>query len=61
MPKYTQLLIERTSRISYSVQSGAKKQQAIKLSLEDNKSQDKPIKGVPMPKEIKERIEKMKR
>lgn len=61
MPKDIQALIESTNRSSYSAQIGSKNQQAIKLSLEDNKSQNKPIKGVPMPKEIKERIEQMKR
>lgn len=61
MPKDIQALIESTNRSSYSAQIGAKNQQTIKLSLEDNKSQNKPIKGVPMPKEIKERIEQMKR
>ena len=61
MPKDIQALIENTNRSSYSAQIGTKNQQTIKLSLEDNKSQNKPIKGVPMPKEIKERIEQMKR
>ena len=61
MPKDIQALIESTNRSSYSAQIGSKNQQTIKLSLEDNKSQNKPIKGVPMPKEIKERIEHMKR
>lgn len=61
MPKDIQTLIENTNRSSHSAQIGTKNQQAIKLSLEDNKSQNKPIKGVPMPKEIKERIEQMKR
>lgn len=61
MPKDIQALIKSTNRSSYSAQIGAKNQQTIKLSLEDNKSQNKPIKGVPMPKEIKERIEQMKR
>ena len=61
MPKDIQTLIENTNRSSYSAQIGSKNQQTIKLSLEDNKSQNKPIKGVPMPKEIKERIEQMKR
>lgn len=61
MPKDIQALIESTNRSSYSAQIGSKNQQMIKLSLEDNKSQNKPIKGVPMPKEIKERIEQMKR
>ena len=61
MPKDIQALIENTNRSSYSAQIGSKNQQTIKLSLEDNKSQNKPIKGIPMPKEIKERIEQMKR
>lgn len=61
MPKDIQALIKSTNRSSYSAQIGSKNQQMIKLSLEDNKSQNKPIKGVPMPKEIKERIEQMKR
>lgn len=61
MPKDIQALIENVNRSSYSAQIGSKNQQTIKLSLEDNKSQNKPIKGVPMPKEIKERIEQIKR
>lgn len=61
MPKDIQALIENTNRSSYSAQSGSKNQQTIKISLEDNKSQNKPIKGIPIPKEIKERIEQMKR
>lgn len=61
MPKDIQALIENANRSSYLTQIGSKNQQTIKLSLEDNKSQNKPIKGVPMPKEIKERIEQMKR
>ena len=61
MPKDIQALIESTNRSSYSAQIGSKNQHTIKLSLEDNKSQNKPIKGIPMPKEIKERIEQMKR
>lgn len=61
MPKDIQALIKSTNRSSYLAQIGSKNQQTIKLSLEDNKSQNKPIKGVPMPKEIKERIEQMKR
>lgn len=60
MPKDIQALIENTNRSSYSAQIGSKNQQTIKISLEDNKSQNKPIKGIPMPKEIKERIEQMK-
>lgn len=61
MPKNIKALIENVNRSSYSAQIGTKNQQTIKLSLEDNKSQNKPIKGIPMPKEIKERIEQMKR
>ena len=61
MPKDIQILIENANRSSYLAQIGNKNQQTIKLSLEDNESQNKPIKGVPMPKEIKERIEQMKR
>ena len=61
MPADVRTLIENVNKTSYSAQIGTKNQQAIKLSLEDNKSQNKPIKGVPMPKEIKERIEQMKR
>lgn len=61
MPKDIKALIESTNKSLYSTQIGSKNQQAIKLSLEDNKSQNKSIKGVPMPKEIKERIERMKR
>lgn len=61
MPKDIQALIKNANRSSYSAQISSKNQQTIKLSLEDNKSQNKPIKGIPMPKEIKERIEQMKR
>ena len=61
MPADVRTLIENVNKTSYSAQIGTKNQQTIKLSLEDNKSQNKPIKGVPMPKEIKERIEQMKR
>lgn len=61
MPKDIQVLIESTNRNSYSAQISSKNQQTIKLSLEDNKSQNEPIRGIPMPKEIKERIEQMKR
>lgn len=61
MPVDVQALIENTNKDSYLAQIGSKNQQTIKLSLEDNKSQNKPIKGIPMPKEIKERIEQMKR
>ena len=60
MPADVQALIENVNKDSYSAQIGSRNQQTIKLSLEDNKSQNKPIKGVPMPKEIKERIEQMK-
>lgn len=59
MPKDIKALIENANRNSYSAQIGSKNQQTIKLSLEDNKSQNKPIKGVPMPKEIKERVEQI--
>lgn len=61
MPADVRTLIENVNKTSYSAQIGSKNQQTMKLSLEDNKSQNKPIKGVPMPKEIKERIEQMKR
>ena len=61
MPADVRTLIENVNKTSYSAQIDAKNQHTIKLSLEDNKSQNKPIKGVPMPKEIKERIEQMKR
>ena len=61
MPKDIQALIESANRNSNSAQIGSKNQQTIKLSLEDNKRQNKPIKGITMPKEIKERIEQMKR
>ena len=53
MPKDIKALIESTNRSSYSAQIGSKNQRTIKLSLEDNKSQNKPIKGVPMPKELR--------
>ena len=59
MPADVQTLIENVNKTSYSAQIGSKNQQAIKLSLEDNKSQNKPIKGVPMPKEIKERVKQI--
>ena len=59
MPADVRTLIENVNKTSYSAQIGTKNQQAIKLSLEDNKSQNKPFKGVPMPKEIKERIEQI--
>lgn len=61
MPADVQTLIENVNKTSYSAQIGMKNRETIKLSLEDNKNQNKPIKGVPMPKEIKERIEQMKR
>lgn len=61
MPADVRTLIENVNKTSYSAQIGTKNREAIKLSLEDNKSQNKPIKGIPMPKEIKERIEQMKR
>lgn len=61
MPADVQALIENANKDSYLAQIDSKNQHTIKLSLEDNKSQNKPIKGVPMPKEIKERIEQMKR
>lgn len=61
MPADVRTLIENVNKTSYSAQIGSKNQQTIKLSLEDNRSQNKPIKGVPMPKKIKERIEQMKR
>lgn len=53
--------MKNVNKTSYSAQIDSKNQQTIKLSLEDNKSQNEPIKGIPMPKEIKERIEQMKR
>lgn len=59
MPADVRTLIENVNKTSYSAQIGSKNQQAIKLSLEDNKSQNKPIKGVPMPKEIKERVKQI--
>lgn len=61
MPVDVQALIENTNKNSYLAQIGAKNREVIKLSLEDNKSQNKPKKCVPVPKEIKERIEQMKR
>lgn len=39
MPKDIKALIESANKSSYSAQIGSKNQQAIKLSLEDNKSQ----------------------
>lgn len=59
MPADVRTLIENVNKTSYSAQIGTKNQQTIKLSLEDNKSQNKPIKGVPMPKEIKERVKQI--
>ena len=59
MPADVRTLIENVNKTSYSAQIGVKNQQAIKLSLEDNKSQNKPIKGVPMPKGIKERVKQI--
>lgn len=61
MPADVRTLIENVNKTSYLAQIDSKNQQTIKLSLEDNKSQNEPIKGIPMPKEIKERIEQMKR
>nr|DAR37031.1 MAG TPA: replisome organizer [Caudoviricetes sp.] len=61
MPADVRTLIENVNKTSYSAQIDSKNQQTIKLSIEDNKSQNKPIKGIPMPKEIKERVEQMKR
>ena len=62
MPADVQALIENVNKTSYSAQIGTKNQQTIKKILsEDNKSQNKANKCVPMPKEIKERIEQMKR
>lgn len=61
MPADVRTLIESVNKTSYSAQIDSKNQQTIKLSLEDNKSRNKQIKGVPMPKGIKERIEQMKR
>jgi hypothetical protein len=61
MPADVRTLIENVNKTSYSAQIGTKNREAIKLSLEDNKSPNKPIKGIPMSKEIKERIEQMKR
>ena len=59
MPADVRTLIENVNKTSYSAQIGTKNQQTIKLSLEDNKSKNKPIKGVPMPKEIKERVKQI--
>lgn len=59
MPADVRTLIENVNKTSYSTQIATKNQQTIKLSLEDNKSQNKPIKGIPMPKEIKERVKQI--
>lgn len=59
MPADMQALIEDVNKTSYSAKIGMKNRKTIKLLSEDNKSQNKPIKGAPMPKEIKERIEQM--
>lgn len=59
MPADVRTLIENVNKTSYSAQIGAKNRETIKLSIEDNKSQNKPIKGVPMPKEIKKRVEQI--
>lgn len=59
MPADVRTLIENVNKTSYSAQIGTKNRKTIKLSLEDSKSQNKPIKGVPASKEIKERIEQM--
>lgn len=59
MPADVRTLIEDVNKTSYSAQIGTKNQQTIKLSLEDSKSQNEPIKGVPMPKEIKERVKQI--
>lgn len=61
MPKDIKALIKNANKDSYLAQIGTKNRETIKLSLEDNKSQNEPNKSVPIPKEIKERIEKMKR
>lgn len=61
MPADVQALIEDVNKTSYSAQIGMKNREMIKLLSEDNKNQDKANKCVPMPKEIKERIEQMKR
>lgn len=61
MPADVQALIENVNKTSYSTQIGTKNRETIKLLSEDNKNQDKANKCVPMPKEIKERIEQMKR
>ena len=59
MPADVRTLIENVNKTSYSAQIGAKNRKTIKLLLEDNKSQNKPIKGVPMPKGIKERVKQI--
>ena len=59
MPADVQALIEDVNKTSYSAQIGIKNRETIKLLSKDNESQNKPIKGVPMPKEIKKRIEQM--
>lgn len=59
MPADVRTLIEDVNKTSYSAQIGAKNRETIKLSLEDNKSRNKPIKGIPMPKEIKERVKQI--
>lgn len=61
MPADVQALIENVNKTSYSTQIATKNREAIKLLSEDNKSQNKANKCVPMPKEIKECIEQMKR
>lgn len=61
MPADVRTLIEDVNKTSYSAQIGIKNRETIKLLSEDNKSQNKANKCVPMPKEIKERIEQMKR
>lgn len=59
MPADVRTLIENVNKTSYSAQIGAKNRETIKLSLEDNKGRNKPIKGIPMPKEIKERVKQI--
>lgn len=59
LPADVQTLIENVNKTSYSAQIGAKNHEMIKLSLEDNKKPNKPIKGVPASKEIKERIKQI--
>lgn len=60
MPTDVRTLIENVNKGSNSAQIGTKNQEALKLSSEDSKAQNEPKKCVPMPKEIKERIERMK-